>query len=176
MIQPVIHHYSSNVIWPYTSNSEYKNGKGGSGGRVENVNFSSRGKTEAALTAGYEKHLRDKIAKRRAEEAKRAEEARESLPIIIKQTFEACRVSNRDVGTLYKNCTEVANGRQKKDFTEWKDWMLGAFDEIYPQYEDELLPRLIESGYFNQDEQQLSPKNSATKFAYFVLLASNATD
>ena len=71
---------------------------------------------------------------------------------MIEHTFGAYAVCNQDVATLYQKCSEVANGSKQYDLTEWKHWMLGASDEIYPQYEDELMPKLIESGYFNQHD------------------------
>ena len=55
--------------------------------------------------------------------------------------------------------------------------MLAVFDELYPEYDHELMPKLIKAGFFSSNsDQQFNPESSANKFAQFLLLASRATN
>ena len=54
--------------------------------------------------------------------------------------------------------------------------MLAAFDEVYREFDHELMPKLIRAGLFSSNsDQQFSPESTAIRFAQFLLLVSRAT-
>ena len=58
---------------------------------------------------------------------------------------------------------------------DWEKAVLGFFEETYPLYPQEPLLLLIKSGAFLRDDDfEYRASNSASKLAYFVLLASKA--
>ena len=98
------------------------------------------------------------------------------MPKMIEQIFRAYTVERIDIESLYRTCSDVARGSLKYAVSEWQDWMLAAFDVVYPGCDHELMPKLIRAGFFcSNSDQQFSPESTAIKFAQFLLLVSRAT-